>query len=118
MSIEGRTQITELRDGTLRTEFVVPEDFGLARRSRKELQGGDAAQNARILRDVLKNRCSEAQRDIVLLNAAAGIYVAGVAKSVADGMTLARTSLSSGQALSKLELLVKLSNHSLAETAL
>ena len=79
MSIEGRTQITELRDGTLRTEFVVPEDFGLTRRNRNELQGGDAAQNARILRDVLENRGSEAQRDIVLLNAAAGIYVAGAA---------------------------------------
>jgi len=118
MSVEGRTQITELRDGTLKTEFVVPEDFGLTRRNRSELQGGDTAQNARILRDVLENRGSEAQRDIVLLNAAAGIYVAGAAQSVAEGMTLARTSLSSGRALSKLELLVKLSNHSLAETAL
>jgi anthranilate phosphoribosyltransferase len=118
MSIEGRTQITELRDGTLKTEFVAPEDFGITRRNRNELQGGDAAQNARILRDVLENRGSEAQRDIVLLNAAAGIYVAGVAQSVADGMTLARTSLSSGRALDKLELLVSLSNRSLAETAI
>ena len=118
MSLEGRTQITELRGGTLKTEFIVPEDFGLARRDRIDLQGGDAAQNARILRDVLENRGSDAQRDIVLLNAAAGIYVAGAAQSVAEGMTLARTSLSSGNALRKLELLVRLSNHSLAETAL
>lgn len=118
ISLEGRTRVTELRRGTLKTEFIVPEDFGLTRRNRIELQGGDAAQNARILRDILENRGSEAQRDIVLLNAAAGIYVAGAARSVADGMALARTSLTSGRALSKLELLVKLSNHALAETAL
>ena len=118
MSLEGRTQVTELRGGTLKTEFVAPEDFGLIRRNRSELQGGDAAENAHILRDVLENRGSDAQRDIVLLNAAAGIYVAGAAQSVAEGMTLARRSLSSGQALNKLELLVKLSHHSFAETAL
>jgi anthranilate phosphoribosyltransferase len=118
MSIEGRTQITELRGGTLKTEFVVPEDFGLTRRNRAELQGGDAAQNARILRDVLENRGSEAHRDIALLNAAAGICVAGAARSIAEGMKVARASLSSGRAFDKLELLVKLSNHSLAETTL
>jgi anthranilate phosphoribosyltransferase len=118
MSIEGRTQITELRGGTLRTEFVVPEAFGLTRRTRVELQGGDAVQNARILREVLENRGSEAHRDIALLNAAAGIYVAGVAQSIVEGLALAQASLSSGRALDKLELLVKLSNHSLAETTL
>lgn len=118
ISLEGRTRVTELRRGTLKTEFIVPEDFGLTRRNRIELQGGDTAQNARILRDILENRGSEAQRDIVLLNAAAGIYVAGAAQSVAEGMALARTSLTSGRALTKLELLVKLSNPALAETAL
>ncbi|MCI0717701.1 MAG: anthranilate phosphoribosyltransferase [Acidobacteria bacterium] len=118
ISLEARTQVTELRDGTLQTRFVEPEDFGLARRSRAEIRGDDAEQNARILRDILENRSSEAQRDIVLLNAAAGIYVAGAAQSVEEGMKLARASLFSGQALTKLELLVKLSNHSLAETTL
>jgi anthranilate phosphoribosyltransferase len=78
MSLEGRTQITELRGGTLKTEFIVPEDFGLARRDRIDLQGGDAAQNARILRDVLENRGSDAQRDIVLLNAAAAYMSLGL----------------------------------------
>jgi anthranilate phosphoribosyltransferase len=118
ISLEGRTQMTELRDGTLKTEFVVPEDFGLIRRNRAEIQGGDAEQNASILRAVLENRGSAAQRDIVLLNAAAGIYVAGAAPSVMEGMTLARSSLSSGRALAKLELLAKLSNRPLAEAAL
>src|SRR5262245_14607773 len=118
ITLEGRTQFTELRDGVLRTEFLVPEDFGLQRRNRSEFQGGDTAENARILRDVLENRGREAQRDIVLLNAAAGIYVAGAASSVAEGLTLARTSLCSGSALGKLEQLVELSNRSLAGTAL
>jgi anthranilate phosphoribosyltransferase len=118
ITLEGRTQFTELRDGMLRTEFLVPEDFGLPRRNRSEFQGGDTPQNARILRDVLENRGREAQRDIVLLNAAAGIYVAGAASSVAEGLTLARTSLRSGSALGKLEQLVELSNRSLAGTAL
>ena len=118
MSVDGRTQITELRDGKLKTRFVVPEDFGLTRRKRSELRGGDSAENARILRNVLEDRCSEAQRDVVLLNAAAGIYVAGASQSIAEAMTLARASLSSGSALGKLELLVNLSKHSLAETAL
>jgi len=118
ISLEGRTQVTELHGGTFKTESVVPEDFGLTRRKRADLQGGDVAQNARILREVLENRGSEAQQDIVLLNAAAGIYVAGAARSVAEALTVARASLSSGQALTKLNQLVKLTSQSLAESAL
>ena len=90
----------------------------LTRRKRKELQGGDAAENARILRSILEDRSSEAQRDVVLLNAAAGIYVAGAAPTIADAMIQARESLTSGSALSKLDLLVTLSNQSLVGKAL
>lgn len=116
-SVDGTTQVTELRDGKVKTESVEPERFGLARRSRAELKGGDAAENARILRDVFENRGTQAQRDVVLLNAAAGIYVAGAAQSVGEGMALAREALASGQALAKLETLVELSNRPLAGAA-
>ncbi len=106
MSLTGRTRVTELKDGKIRTEFLQPESLGLMRRPASELMGGDIEQNGRILRDILEMNCADAQRDVVLLNAAAGIYVSGRVDSLQEGLTLARQSLEGGGALVKLEKLV------------
>ncbi len=112
ISVSTRTKFTEVRDGALRTHFITPEDLGVVRSPREAVLGGDVEQNARMLRAVLENTSNEARRDVVLMNAAAGIYVSGRAQSLREGMDLARKSLSSGQALDKLEMLVRLSNQS------
>jgi len=76
----------------------------------KALRGGDPSENGRILREILEGDRNGAERDAVLLNAAAGIYVAERAESLQAGLALARESLESGQALRKLEQLITFSN--------
>ena len=113
ISIAGPTKVTELKDGVIRTDRLRPEDLGLQSRSMSQVQGGDASENARILRDVLERKSPDAQRDIVLLNAAAGVYVSGSADSLQAGLEAARQSLDQGRALAKLEALVGCSNRSI-----
>ncbi len=110
ISLGGATKITELKDGTLKTNMVFPETFGFSRQPAREYSGGGVEENAEILHDVLALKRRDARRDIVLLNAAAGIYVAGVAGSIADGVALARQSLESGAALEKLTALIEYTN--------
>jgi anthranilate phosphoribosyltransferase len=114
ISLSVRTRITEVQGGVARSRFVTPEDLGMGRSPRGEFLGGDVECNAQILRQILSGQANGAQANIVLLNAAAGIYVAGSAGSLQEGLVLARQSLRSGKALEKLELLVKHSNPSFA----
>ncbi len=113
ISIAGPTRVTELKDGVIRTDRLCPEDLGLRSRSMVQVQGGDASENARILRDVLERKCLGAPRDVVLLNAAAGVYVSGSTDSLQSGLEAARQSLDLGRALAKLEALVHCSNQSI-----
>ena len=112
ISTSGRTRISEFRDGSTSSYYIQPEDLGLPRREKKEIQGGDPRENARILRGVLEGRRNGAQQEIVLLNAAAGIYVSGRAETLESGLALAHDSLRSGRALEKLEKLIAVSNSS------
>lgn len=105
----GSTRITELKNGKLRTYTISPEDFGIKRVTAKALKGGDAARNAEITRSVLSGKKS-AVRDVVLLNAAAALTVAGRAKGLSSGLKLAAQSIDSGAAMRKLDLLVRESN--------
>ena len=86
-----------------------PEPFGLARCTKDELRGGDAAYNAQALRDVLEGKAG-AFRDTVLMNAGAGLVVAGKVDRIEDGMELAAASIDQGKAAATLERLVKASN--------
>jgi anthranilate phosphoribosyltransferase len=104
ITLNGVTQVSELKDGSIRTYALDPQQLGLRRRSLNEVQGGDPARNARIALDVLSGE-SGAEREIVLLNAGAAIYVGGKASSVKEGVTLAAASIDSGRALAKLDAL-------------
>lgn len=84
-----------------------PNELGFPRHELSELKGGDARQNAAILKDILNNRSKEAMRDVVLMNAAYSIYVSGLADTPDIGVELARKSIDSGEANRKLELFVK-----------
>ncbi len=87
---------------------VAPEEFGMRRAALDELRGGDAAQNAAILRAVLDDAEGPC-RDIVLLNAGAALYIAEATASIADGVDAARAAVASGAARAKLDALVTVS---------
>jgi anthranilate phosphoribosyltransferase len=106
ISTTGYTKVSECRDGTVHTFYVHPSDFGVPKASLADLQGGDAARNAGIVRDVLSGTPGAA-RDVVLLNAGAALFVAGRASSVRDGIRLAATAIDHGAAQSALERMVR-----------
>jgi anthranilate phosphoribosyltransferase len=108
ITISGESKISEVRNGEVRTYYVTPEDFGICRNPIAAIQGGDAKQNAGIIRDILSNR-EGAKRDVVLLNAAAGLVAGGKAGTLREGIQLARASIESGNAMACLEKLVTLS---------
>jgi anthranilate phosphoribosyltransferase len=107
ITISGESKISEVRDGEVRTYYVTPEDFGIGRAPISAIQGGDARQNAEIIRQILSGQTGT-KRDVVLLNAAAGLVVGGKAKALGEGIEMARASIDSGKALSCLERLVAL----------
>lgn len=104
----AKTYACETHQGKISSFQLSPQDFGFKKAGLEDLAGGDASANARILLDILKGK-SGPGRDIVLLNAAAAVYVSDKAKSIKDGLKLAEESLNSGEALKKLELLKKYS---------
>lgn len=109
ISVCAPTSICEIDHGRFTTYQITPEQFGMPRYSREELEGGTPAENAAITRAVL---CGErgAKRDAVVLNAAAALYIAGKAQSMEEGAALAQEMLDSGKALRRLEQFIELSN--------
>jgi anthranilate phosphoribosyltransferase len=105
----GGTQVAELVGGEIRSFTLTPEAVGLKRHTKDELRGGDAAYNAQALRDMLGGAAG-AFRDTVLMNAGAGLVVAGKATTLADGMATAAQAIDSGRALKVLDRLVEISN--------
>jgi anthranilate phosphoribosyltransferase len=98
------TFVAEFQHGQIKTYSLSPEDFGLKRACPQDLQGGDAATNAKIILDVFSGKPGPA-RDIVVLNAAAAIYVADRVTSIKEARRLAEESIDKKGALKKLELL-------------
>ncbi len=105
ISISGETRVGEVRDATVRSYTVVPEDFGLRRAPVEELTGGDAAANARSIRRILKGEHGP-RREVVLANASAALVAAGRAEDFLDGVRLAAHAIDSGAARAKLEALI------------
>lgn len=106
ITISGPTRVAEARDGSVRRYEVDPEEFGLRRAGLDEISGGDAAQNAAIVREVLSGKKS-ARRDVVVLNTAAALVAASCVDHIADGIPLAERSIDSGAAAGKLAALAK-----------
>ncbi len=112
ISTIGRTLLAWLRDDKIQTVEMMPRDFGLRRAQLAELQGGTPEENAEITFRILTGRDDhdDSKRDIVLINAAAGIIVGGKANVFDEGLELARESIDSGKAYTRLKMLVKASN--------
>jgi anthranilate phosphoribosyltransferase len=105
ITITGPTRIAEARDGSVRTYEVDPEEFGMKRATLPDIAGGDAAENAAIVREVLSGKKSPC-RDVVLLNSAAALVAAGRADHLSDAIPAAEKSIDSGASASRLEALV------------
>jgi len=105
ISIGGQTHVAELTQGRVRCFEIQPEQFGLKRADIGALKVTSAAESLAMMRAVLENTPGAA-RDIVLLNAGAAIYVAGVAPTLEAGVEAARAALASGAARAKLDALV------------
>ena len=101
------TDVAEVRDGTVRSFEIKPEDVGLARARPADLKGGDGAHNAAAIRAVLSGEKGPF-RDIVLFNAAAALVVAEKAADLGLGLELARHAIDSGAARGRLDKLVEL----------
>jgi anthranilate phosphoribosyltransferase len=106
ITITGPTRIAEVREGTVRSYEVTPEEFGMSRGTLDDISGGDAAANAEMIAEILRGRKSPG-RDVVLLNAAAALVAAGRADHLAGALPLASNSIDSGAAAEKLQALVR-----------
>lgn len=104
LTLAGPSQVVELRDGTIREFEVSPDDAGLPRAPAESLRGGDPAENAAALLALLEGAPGP-YRDVVLLNAAAGLVVAGVAPTLRDAVPIAARSIDGGAALDVLNRL-------------
>jgi len=106
LSTTGPNTVHEIRDGAITTNIVDATDLGLDRASAADLRGGDAQANAAIAHEVFAGK-SGSQRDIVVLNAAAGLVVAGTASDLVDGCERAQAAIDSGAAAECLARLVE-----------
>ena len=109
ISASAETSVCEVKDGTFKSYTISPEQFGLTRCKKEELTGGTPDENAAITKAILAGE-QGARRTAVVLNAGAGLYVAGKADSIEAGVRLAEELIDSGKAEKKLEEFVKYSN--------
>jgi len=110
ISLLGKTRVVELRDGWVTSFLLDPVEYGIANASLDALGSGDAIANAAVIREILAGREKGPKRDIVVLNSAAAIIVAGLADSFSQAIPLAQASIDEGKALHCLERLVEVSN--------
>jgi anthranilate phosphoribosyltransferase len=108
-SLAGENEMVIVSEGEIKKVNLNPEEVNLPLYDNSSIRGGDARDNADILLQVLQGK-KGAQRDTVLLNAGLGIYTAGKAESILQGVKLAAESIDSGRALTKLENLISISN--------
>lgn len=109
ITITGPTKIAEVRDGQVHSYEVTPEEFGLQRAPLSEIAGGDAQENAAVIRRVLDGERS-ACRDVVLLNASAALVAAGQTDTIQAAVPIAAYAIDSGHAKQRLELLMEFTN--------
>ncbi|HEX2596413.1 MAG TPA: anthranilate phosphoribosyltransferase, partial [Luteimonas sp.] len=102
ISLGASTCVGELRDGAVLEYEIHPEDYGIAMAASRNLRVNDAGQSKAMLMSALDNTPG-LPRDVVVLNAGAALYVAGIVESIDRGLVLARETIASGAAIAKLE---------------
>ena len=109
ISLSAQTFVCEVKNGWVRSYTITPEQYGFKRCEKKELQGGEPLENAKILRAVLNGE-KGAKRDAAVLNAAAALYISGKYESIESAVKVAEDVIDSGKAISKLEEFIHFSN--------
>lgn len=109
ISMSAPTKICEIKDGWFKSYMITPEQFGLNRCTKADLEGGTPEENARITRSILNGEKGP-KRDAVLMNAGASLYIAGKSESMEKGIQLAGELIDSGKALETLEKMIEVSN--------
>ncbi|NLZ49452.1 MAG: anthranilate phosphoribosyltransferase [Clostridiales bacterium] len=104
----AKTTVTEVKDGKVIDYVINPEDYGIPLSKKEDIQGGDAKENARIILDIFKGQKGP-KRDIVLINAAAALYVGKAVDGIYEGVKLAEEIIDSGKAYDKLKEIVNFS---------
>ena len=110
ISAVGPTTICELKEGYYRTFTITPEQFGFTCGTKDELVGGTPAENAEITRRILNGAIKGTKRNAVVMNAGAGIYLAGQSVSLAQGIHMAEELIDSGKAYEVMERYISMSN--------
>lgn len=110
LSTAGETAVCEFNNGEYSSYVLTPEQFGLTRSTKKDLEGGTPEENAKITRDILSGKDKGPKFETVLMNAGAALYIAGKATDIADGIEKARELIDNGEALKAMERFVDLSN--------
>lgn len=109
LSISGPTDVAEVRNGQITKQIIHPSDVGLTTADVTFIKGGDASVNAQIIRDIFAGQKGP-KRDVVLLNAAAALYVGGVSDDLAAGVARAAEIIDSGEAACKLQEFIEASH--------
>jgi len=109
ITLTGPTRVAEIKAGQVTVTTIEPEDYDLERCPMSALCGGNAEENAAIVRSVLNGETGP-RRDVVLLNAAFALVAAGAAEDVPAGLTMARAAIDQGRAIAKLEALTRMTN--------
>ena len=109
VTVTGKTKVTELRDGRIRSYSVSPGTFGLKKAALSGIKGKSAKENAGINKSILTGATGP-RRDVVLMNSSVALVAAGKAKNFKEGVKLAAKSIDSAKALEKLEKLVEITN--------
>ncbi len=105
ISTTSETKIFDIQGSRSRSYKISPQQFGIKMARKKDLVGGDASENAKIIKDILEGKKGP-KSDIVVLNSAASCYLAGRVKNITSGIILARESIDSGSALKILQNLI------------
>ena len=109
ITLTSETQVSELKNDNVSAFTIDPKEFGYSLCSAQDLKGGSPEENAETIRGILQG-ASGPKTDIIVLNAAAAIYVGGKAESIERGILVAANSIGSGAANKKLEELCRVSN--------
>jgi anthranilate phosphoribosyltransferase len=107
ITLAGKTHVAEARNGEVKTFEIEPVDFGFELGSLEHLRGGDTDANAQIVSDVLEGKRSDEARALVIMNAAAALFLGGAASDLREAANIAAKAIDTGAAQKKLELLIE-----------
>lgn len=110
VTLDGKTHVAEVSEGTVKSFAVAPADFGLTENDLERLRGGDPNANAAIIRSILSGERRDEARDLVVINAAAALFVGGKVDTLTAAARAAAESIDTGAAQTKLEQLIAATN--------